>query len=138
VSEGARGASLGCPSSPGGLHRAQDAASFLLLQAKTPQFALSLCGAGPLKVFHTATGLEIMPGVVSVIQTFGDRINFHPHIHVLVTEGGIAPNGAFHHVCRFHDEAIDTCHLKITFQAERPLPSHVIHQELLMVAEEKG
>jgi len=29
-------------------------------------------------------------------------------------------------------------HLKITFQAERPPPSHVIHQELLMAAEESG
>ena len=42
------------------------------------------------KFLHTVTGLELMPGVVAVIQTFGDRINFHPHIHVLVTEGGTA------------------------------------------------
>ena len=28
------------------------------------------------------------------------------------------------------------CHLKITFQAERPPPSHVIQQELLMASEE--
>jgi hypothetical protein len=34
-----------------------------------------------IKFLHTATGLELMPGVVTVIQTFGDRINFHPHIH---------------------------------------------------------
>ena len=47
-----------------------------------------------------------MPGVVAVIQTFGDRINFHPHIHVLMTEGGTAPDGAFHRVYRFHDEVI--------------------------------
>ncbi|MDH4257345.1 MAG: acid--CoA ligase [Candidatus Aminicenantes bacterium] len=35
-------------------------------------------------------------------------------------------------------KAIDKiiCHLKITFQAERPPPSHAIHQELLTVAEE--
>jgi ribosomal protein S27E len=59
-----------------------------------------------LKFFHTATGLELMPGVVAVIQTFGDRINFHPHIHCLVTEGGTTPDGAFHHVSRFHDEVI--------------------------------
>jgi hypothetical protein len=59
-----------------------------------------------VKFLHTATGLELMPGVVAVIQTFGDRINFHPHIHVLMTEGGTAPNGAFHHVSRFHDEVI--------------------------------
>jgi len=47
-----------------------------------------------------------MPGIVAVIQTFGDRINFHPHIHVLVTEGGTALDGAFHHVCRFQDKVI--------------------------------
>jgi hypothetical protein len=28
------------------------------------------------------------PGVVSVVQTFGDRANFHPHVHALVTRGG--------------------------------------------------
>jgi len=59
-----------------------------------------------VKFLHTATGLEIMPGVVAVIQTFGDRINFHPHIHVLITEGGTAPDGVFRRVCRFHDEVI--------------------------------
>jgi len=47
-----------------------------------------------------------MPGIVAVIQTFGDRINFHPHIHVLMTEGGTTPDGAFHRVSRFHDEVI--------------------------------
>ncbi len=47
-----------------------------------------------------------LPGVVAVIQTFGDRINFRPHIHVLITEGGTAPDGTFHRVCRFHDEVI--------------------------------
>ena len=55
---------------------------------------------------HTATDLELMPGVVAVIQTFGDRINFHPHIHVLMTEGGAAPDGAFHSVSHFHDGTI--------------------------------
>jgi len=60
----------------------------------------------PLKYFKTVSGQELMPGIVAVIQTFGDRINFHPHIHVLVTEGGAALDGAFHHVCRFHDEVI--------------------------------
>jgi len=59
-----------------------------------------------LKYFRTVTGNELMPGVVAVIQTFGDRINFHPHIHVLVTEGGVSREGAFHKVSRFHDDTI--------------------------------
>ena len=34
---------------------------------------------------------EMKGEVAAVIRTFGARINFHPHIHVLVTEGGAAP-----------------------------------------------
>jgi hypothetical protein len=59
-----------------------------------------------VKFLRTTTSLEMMPGVVAVIQTFGDRINFHPHIHVLMTEGGTGPDGVFHRVSRFHDEVI--------------------------------
>jgi len=36
------------------------------------------------------------PGVVAVIQPFRDRINFHPHLHFLVTEGGVDEAGVFH------------------------------------------
>ncbi len=69
--------------------------------------SLSLCAVRTLvKFLHAASSRVLMPGVVAVIQTFGDRINFHPHIHILATEGGTAPDGAFHHVGRFHDEAI--------------------------------
>ena len=28
------------------------------------------------------------PGMVAVIQTFGDKLNIHPHVHALVTRGG--------------------------------------------------
>ena len=31
---------------------------------------------------------ELRPGMISVIQTFGDRINPHPHVHALVSRGG--------------------------------------------------
>jgi hypothetical protein len=34
------------------------------------------------------TGSALTPGVIAVIQTFGDRINLHVHLHFLVTEGG--------------------------------------------------
>jgi hypothetical protein len=29
-------------------------------------------------------------------------------------------------------------HLKLSFQTERPLPSHVVHRELLMAAEDSA
>jgi hypothetical protein len=45
--------------------------------------------AGPLELMAAAAcEPELRPGMVSVIQTFGDRINPHPHVHALVTRGG--------------------------------------------------
>jgi hypothetical protein len=46
-------------------------------------------GVVPL-VLAAAAGEEegFRPGVVAVVQTFGDRANFHPHVHALVTRGG--------------------------------------------------
>lgn len=31
---------------------------------------------------------DLRPGMVSVLQTFGDRVNPHPHVHALVSRGG--------------------------------------------------
>jgi hypothetical protein len=38
-------------------------------------------------------GKGFRPGVVAVVQTFGDRANFHPHVHALVTRGGWTASG---------------------------------------------
>ena len=35
------------------------------------------------------------PGVVSVVQTFGDRANFHPHVHALISDGAFQEDGPF-------------------------------------------
>jgi hypothetical protein len=35
------------------------------------------------------------PGIVSVTHTFGATLNFHPHIHILLTEGGLGENSNF-------------------------------------------
>ena len=37
----------------------------------------------------------ISPGMVASIQTFGDLINWHSHVHAIVTEGGFTANGHF-------------------------------------------
>jgi hypothetical protein len=47
-----------------------------------------------------------MPGVIAAIQTFGDRINAHPHLHFLVTEGGVDEAGLFHKVPRIDDSRL--------------------------------
>ncbi len=45
------------------------------------------------RYFEVETGSALTAGVVAAIQTFGDRINFHPHLHFLVTEGGVDEAG---------------------------------------------
>ncbi len=35
------------------------------------------------------------PGMVAGIQTFGELVHFHPHIHAIVTDGGFTPGGTF-------------------------------------------
>ncbi len=52
---------------------------------------------------EAAAGTALEPGIVAVIQTFGDRINFHPHLHFLVTEGGKDAAGVFHQIPRIDD-----------------------------------
>ncbi|MSO63446.1 MAG: hypothetical protein EXQ50_15400, partial [Acidobacteria bacterium] len=34
-------------------------------------------------------------GIVACIQTHGSRANWHPHIHMIVTDGGFRPDGTF-------------------------------------------
>ena len=58
---------------------------------------LCLCGKQALrKYLQAALGKEITPGIIAVIQSFGSKINLHPHLHFLLTEGGEAQDGHFH------------------------------------------
>ena len=36
-----------------------------------------------------------MPGIVMVLHTWGQQLNFHPHLHVCLSGGGISPAGKF-------------------------------------------
>lgn len=40
------------------------------------------------------------------IQTFGQKINLHPYIHCLVTEGGEDGEGTFHRIAEFRDSLL--------------------------------
>jgi hypothetical protein len=65
---------------------------------------LCRCAVRALLVyFQAATGKTLEPGVAAVIRTFGDRINFHPHLHFLVTEGGVDEAGVFQRMSSFDD-----------------------------------
>jgi hypothetical protein len=37
----------------------------------------------------------LTPGMIAVVQTFGDDLNWHPHVHALVTRGGWDRSGAW-------------------------------------------
>jgi len=58
------------------------------------------------RYFKVTTESELMPGVIAAIQTFGARINRHPHLHFLVTEGGVDKAGLFHKVPRIDDSRL--------------------------------
>lgn len=46
-----------------------------------------------ITVYRTASGRpDGVPGMVGAIQTFGQLIHAHPHIHALVTEGVFLPD----------------------------------------------
>lgn len=48
-------------------------------------------------------GRNLVPGIIVAVQTFGDRINLHPHLHLLLTEGGVDRAGIFHRIPRLDD-----------------------------------
>lgn len=68
---------------------------------------LCLCGKEALvKYFKAVAGRELTPGIIAVIQSFGSRINLHPHLHFLATEGGTDREGRFYSVYRFNDDLL--------------------------------
>ena len=45
---------------------------------------------------RTPTGeRDLAVGIVACLQTHGSRANWHPHLHLLVTDGGFRPDGTF-------------------------------------------
>jgi len=58
------------------------------------------------RYFEIVAGSALTPGVIASIQTFGDRINLHPHLHFLVTEGGVDEAGLFHKIPRIDDSRL--------------------------------
>jgi len=76
------------------------------------------------RYFEAVTGSALTPGVVVAIKTFGDRINLHPHLYFLVTEGGVDGAGVFHKIPR-----IDDSRLAEIFGRE--VPAFLVGRELL-------
>jgi len=64
------------------------------------------CKQALLKYFKAVTERELTPGIIAVIQSFGSKINLHPHLHFLVTEEGEDQEGKFHKFSRFDESLI--------------------------------
>lgn len=58
---------------------------------------LSQCAAEALKILFRAACKDptSVPGIIMAIQTYGDLVNFHPHLHALVSDGVFTPTGWF-------------------------------------------
>ena len=56
---------------------------------------------------------EVVPGAVGFVQTAGELLGWHPHLHLLLTDGGWLPDGTFRHLLAF-----DSVHVEKLFRAE--------------------
>jgi len=86
--------------------------------------AVSACTHGNNDSMSVVTGSALTPGVIAAIQTFGDRINLHVHLHFLVTEGGVDEAGFFHKIPRIDD-------LRLAEIFAREVLSMLVRKELL-------
>ena len=54
---------------------------------------MDCCITATAKMFQKKIGKDAKPGIVAVLHTYGKAMNFNPHVHCLVTEGGVKSNG---------------------------------------------
>lgn len=58
---------------------------------------LSRCAWNVLSEYLKAsvTVNDPVPGCVIAVQTFGEFLNFNPHLHIISTDGCFCPDGSF-------------------------------------------
>jgi hypothetical protein len=49
---------------------------------------------------------DVLPGMIGGIQTFGELVHFHPHIHAIATDGAFAPDGTFLCLPKLHTDRL--------------------------------
>ncbi|MGB6361685.1 MAG: transposase [Thermoanaerobaculia bacterium] len=76
---------------------------------------LATCAWRALRLYFDVSFADdqITPGAVGFLQTSGELLNFHPHVHILVTDGGFGPDRGFLRLPRFNSR-----HLERLFRAE--------------------
>ncbi len=58
---------------------------------------------------------DVQPGMIAAIQTFGELVHWHPHIHALVTCGAFTEGGEFLEVPEFDMERLETAWQEAVF-----------------------
>lgn len=54
-----------------------------------------------MKFAHNTKNLNANPGIVAVLHTWGQQLSFHPHVHCVVTGGGINAHGRWQSVTKY-------------------------------------
>ncbi|NQU53634.1 MAG: IS91 family transposase [Bacteroidetes bacterium] len=65
---------------------------FCLLYGKEIYKALFTCAWQTIKKFSN-TDLEVTPGMIAVLHTWGQNLSLHPHLHCIVPNGGVTKAG---------------------------------------------
>lgn len=60
---------------------------------------------------------NLMPGIICVIHTFGRDLKWNPHVHVLVTEGGMDSLDHFCHIHFFSYKSLRRSFMKVLLDA---------------------
>jgi len=70
---------------------------------------LASCAWRALKLYAAAyfDRSDIALGGVGFIQTAGELLRFHPHIHILMADGAWLPDGSFRHLLYFDSDKIE-------------------------------
>ena len=56
-----------------------------------------------LRMFHKINkSMNFTPGLICVLHTFGRSLQWNPHVHCLITEGGVSDNGFWRKVTHFN------------------------------------
>ena len=62
------------------------------------QAQFDVCRDVLMELMGDARYLGAQPGILMALHTWGRQLNLHPHIHCLVTAGGLMPNGEWKNV----------------------------------------
>jgi hypothetical protein len=82
-----------------------------------------------VELLRRATGEDLRPGLVASLDTAGDLLQWHPHLHLLTTDGGFGPDGRFYPLSQW-DAMLLMSLLRERLLAQL-LDRHAISQELV-------